>query len=221
MPVPGWRLRTSLRRLDALALEVGRHADVGHDDLGVGRPGALDQSCRSPRPPRPPRCPPRGPAGPHALAHQQVVVGEEHRDRFPRPLIACHSTRLRAREPGRSLSGCGGASIPGVTGIGSSQPSDAPPEACVAPTIRTPPTAAGGSPCSRLDAGAADRAGRRTWLHERGDRPRGAQTEAHSETPRSPRRRPRDRTRASATVHPGQRQGARRTAGSTPGPRPR
>ena len=42
-PVPGWRLANLFRRLDAFVLKARRHADVGDDNLGLHRIGALDQ----------------------------------------------------------------------------------------------------------------------------------------------------------------------------------
>ena len=62
MPVPGWRLRTSLAAVDALVLEVGRHADVGHDHLGVRPRWRPRRARRSPRRRRPPRGRPRAPS---------------------------------------------------------------------------------------------------------------------------------------------------------------
>ena len=67
--------------VDPLALEVRRHADVGHDHVGVQLGGAGDEAvvvlgdanhldvgiARQHRP--------------HALADDRTVVGQEHRDR--------------------------------------------------------------------------------------------------------------------------------------------
>ncbi len=100
MPVPGWRLRICLHGLDALAVEVRRHADVADDDVRGGSLGAGDQSCRSPRPRRRPRGRRRrGEHGPHPFADEDAVVGEEHRDRAHGDQPTRSARRQRGRQP--------------------------------------------------------------------------------------------------------------------------
>ena len=80
-PVPGMDLADLLDGVDALALEVRWHADVGHDDVGVQLGGTGDE-----------RVVVLGDADhldvgipgqhrPHALTDDGAVVGQEHRDR--------------------------------------------------------------------------------------------------------------------------------------------
>ena len=80
MPVPGWRLRISLAASMPSRWKVGRHADVADDDLGLvlggrgqqlgvvgGLAHDLDVGLAAQQ-------------RAHAGAHEQVVVGQHHRD---------------------------------------------------------------------------------------------------------------------------------------------
>ena len=97
-PVPGWRLRISLAASMPSFWKFGRHADVGDHHLRLGLVGARDQLVVV-----------GGDAddldvgldreqGTHALANEQVVVGQEHRD-----LI--HVTDPALERPAESASG--------------------------------------------------------------------------------------------------------------------
>ena len=108
MPVPGWRLRISLAGVDALALEVRRHADVADDHVGARRSapatrlvvvvGDADDlevalACQHRR---------------HALADDDAVVGEEHGDRLPRASV--NTIGRTAAQRGGTTMRAGGAS---------------------------------------------------------------------------------------------------------------
>ena len=69
-----------LRRLDALVLEAGRHADVGHHHLGVRGRGPLDELVVVGGDAHHVEVGLEPEQGPHALPHQEVVVSEEHGD---------------------------------------------------------------------------------------------------------------------------------------------
>ena len=70
-----------LRRVDALALEVRRHPDVGHEHLRRRGFGAGDQLVVVGRGPDDREVGLQRQKGPHSLADDHVVVGEENGDR--------------------------------------------------------------------------------------------------------------------------------------------
>ena len=80
MPVPGVALAQLLGGVDALALEGGRHADVGDEHLGRGGGGAGDQLVVVARGPDDLEVGLDREQRAHALADDDVVVGEEDGD---------------------------------------------------------------------------------------------------------------------------------------------
>ena len=76
----GVALAQLLGRVDALALERRRHADVGDTTWGVGRLGAGDQLVVVGGHADDLEVGLEREQGPHALADDQVVVGQEHGD---------------------------------------------------------------------------------------------------------------------------------------------
>jgi hypothetical protein len=78
-------LAHQLCRLDALPGEVGGHPDVGDDHLWVGRDGTLDQFVIVGSDADDVEVVLEVEEGLDALAHDEVVVGQEHRDRHRSP----------------------------------------------------------------------------------------------------------------------------------------
>ena len=103
-----------LGRVDALAVERRGHPDVGDEDLGLERGGPLHHLVVVGGDPDDPEVLVPLDEGPDALADDEVVVGQEHRDRArsdravvdPSPLVLTHSRRRRT---GGDLPGNGGA----------------------------------------------------------------------------------------------------------------
>ena len=74
-----------LAAVDALLLEVRRHADVRHDHLRGGGDGALDQPVEVLGDTNDIQVGLALQHGAHALADDDAVIGEEHRDRGTSP----------------------------------------------------------------------------------------------------------------------------------------
>ena len=79
-PVPGVALADLLGRVDPLAVERRRHADVGDEDLRLGRVGAGDRLVVVRADPDDAEVVVALDERAHALADDEVVVGEEDRD---------------------------------------------------------------------------------------------------------------------------------------------
>ena len=116
--MPGLPLAHELGRLDALVLEVRRHADVGHDDLRLGSARRRRRARRSPR--RRPTTSRSGCAASSARtpsrtssessARNTVIFGEP-----ARPSGRCFDGRTRPCVCHRSIGTCSGAGPQGRT----------------------------------------------------------------------------------------------------------